>query len=133
MFLYFLLETGGGGGAGGPGGAGNPTPQPDEAGDGGPGKLCPIDGLYYGAGGGGGAYHTVANYVKGVGGSSVGGDGGESALKPTDPVANSGSGGGGAGNNTGDATYRSYPSSQTDSRYGSHGASGRVIIRYLSP
>lgn len=129
-------SSGGGGGAGSAGVSVPGTGGLQRSGNGGAGILSTISGAaiqYAGGGGGGGAYVTQSNSYNsnkpngwGVAGGGHGGHTWNSpttalSLVPTTARINSGSGGGGG-------TFSPYgPWS-----YGTAGASGTVIIRYLS-
>lgn len=116
-----------GGGGGGSSGIGlTPVSNTSTAGKGGAGTLNAITGtsLCYATGGGAG---TLLNSVAGPAGdcggeaSPNGGAGTSGSLTPSNPIPNTGAGGGGSG------------WSASNDLVGGNGASGIVILRYLTP
>jgi uncharacterized repeat protein (TIGR02543 family) len=116
----------GGGGGGASGIGATPLSNTSPAGKGGAGALNAITGtsLCYSTGGGAG---TRDGYVAGAAGdcggaaSPNGGAGTSGSLTPSNPTPNTGAGGGGSG------------WSASNDLVGGNGASGIVILRYLTP
>ena len=108
------LNTGGGGGGSSTIAGSNGTVA--AAGNGGAGTNATLNSTVYGSGGAGGSFHSATLATGGSGAAN----GGTSGVGPTTPTANRGGGGGGGGNGNIGVNH-----------YGTAGAAGVVIIRYV--
>lgn len=118
--IFDTVNHCGAGGGGGAGGNGRNASSLYIAGDGGPGRLCSLDGNYYGGGGGGAVTHPsgISAGSGGIGGGSAGTTNNVMQTVPGTP--STGGGCGGSSNSGAPATSIG-------------GGSGIVIIRYVKP